>query len=434
MEEKDFLKLFEIKSENQNLDYKQSFNWNTSTKFEKSDIVKDILAFSNTLNGGRIIFGVKDSNLEQVGLSEEDFNSFDVTKINSFINNYAEPNHYCKVFKYCIEEKYFVLIDIPEFEISPIICKKNLNGENGHVYLQEGAIYIRNKAAESIKINKFNLMNDLLSRAIRKKSNEILSSIEILLKGKQSINSNEQIFEKEIEIAKKEIEKNIGKVITENDLGYNFLIIHPTEDLSQLINDPFELKERFNNSKVSFRGWDFPHLQNNSENGNNYNIENGICSYTIWDRIIESFCLFQSGLFIWKAVFWEDLDESERYGNFKALSLIKQIFDIVEYFIFISRFYDFSELNIDINFSLYLNNCYNRKLVSNSFDILLAGEYICQYSSTIEINDIYNLVEIKADLNSIVLKIVKKIFSYFNYNISEGLVDKWVKKYLKRDI
>ena len=91
--------LLDIKSENKNLDYKEKFNWNTSSKEEKTEIVKDILAMSNTQDGGNIIFGVRDNDFESIGLSEDDFKSFDQTKVNDFLHKYTDPKHTCHVHK-----------------------------------------------------------------------------------------------------------------------------------------------------------------------------------------------------------------------------------------------------------------------------------------------------------------------------------------------
>ena len=61
------------KTETKNLDCKESFNWNTAENDDKCDLVKDILAFLNTQDGGCIVFGVRNSTLDPVGLSQDDF-------------------------------------------------------------------------------------------------------------------------------------------------------------------------------------------------------------------------------------------------------------------------------------------------------------------------------------------------------------------------
>ena len=55
-------------AENKNLDYKRSMNWASAATDEKGAVVKDVLAMSNTQNGGNIIFGVRDEDFEAIGV------------------------------------------------------------------------------------------------------------------------------------------------------------------------------------------------------------------------------------------------------------------------------------------------------------------------------------------------------------------------------
>ena len=81
-------KLLAQRSQRKNLDYKESLNWNTAASDGKCELVKDILALLNTQDGGHIVFGVRNDTFEFVGLSEDDFASFDPTKLNDFLQRY----------------------------------------------------------------------------------------------------------------------------------------------------------------------------------------------------------------------------------------------------------------------------------------------------------------------------------------------------------
>ena len=54
------------KSEWKNLDCKERLNWNSASTDAKCQLVKDILAFLNTDDGGVIIFGIHDGRLKLV--------------------------------------------------------------------------------------------------------------------------------------------------------------------------------------------------------------------------------------------------------------------------------------------------------------------------------------------------------------------------------
>jgi hypothetical protein len=60
------------KAETKTLDCKESFNWDTAGNDDKCELVKDILSFLNTQDGGSLIFGVENSSLQLVGLSQAD--------------------------------------------------------------------------------------------------------------------------------------------------------------------------------------------------------------------------------------------------------------------------------------------------------------------------------------------------------------------------
>lgn len=427
MNKNDLKKLIELKTENQNIDYKQGINWNDISTFEKGEIIKDVLAFSNTLNGGKLIFGVEDTSYKDKGVDQDCFNSFDTTSFNDFLEKYTEPNHCCYIHKYEIEDRKYIVVDVPEFTSTPIICKKNLTN-NEKIILQEGAIYIRTNSAKSIKIQDHVLMNDLLLRAIKHKSNELLSNIEILLSGRSKEENKADVFLNNIEIANNEINMKIGKELRENKYGNNYLIIYPSIDLSSVFTDINELKMKFNNSVINNRGWDFPHIQNNNENGNNYNIDNGFSSYTIWTNIIEAFCIFRNGLLVWQSVFWEDLEMEDK----GTLSFIKVIYDLFEYCTFISRFYDIEDVNLDINVELSLNNCYKKRLVSGSQAVPLFRNHTCEYSGDIKIKESFNIIDYITRRNEILTNFAKQIFNYFNFEIDESIINDWIKRYESR--
>ena len=112
-------------------------------------MAKDVLAMSNTQDGGTIVFGVRDEDCEAVGLTESDFQSFDATTFADFVNRYADPPVECGIHKFIIGGKRFVAIDVPEFDDVPIICKADLNDASNRQILKCGALYIRTERAAS---------------------------------------------------------------------------------------------------------------------------------------------------------------------------------------------------------------------------------------------------------------------------------------------
>jgi hypothetical protein len=175
--EKDVRELLGQKAESKNLDYKESMNWRTATAEQKAAVVKDALAMANTQDGGKIVFGVRDGDYEAIGLADEEFQSFDVTRFADFLNRYADLSFECAIQKFVIDGKKFVTIEVPEFNDVPIICKTDANDASGRQILKRGATYIRTNRAASEVVPDAEAMRDLMNRAAVKRGDELLRMV-----------------------------------------------------------------------------------------------------------------------------------------------------------------------------------------------------------------------------------------------------------------
>lgn len=208
-----FKKLLKIKTETENIDFKERFNFNSAEKIEKLKLVKDILAMANTENGGKIVFGVKDKTFDFIGLSKNEYKSFDLTKINDLIQKYADPKFYCEIKKGILEKKYIVVIDIPEFKETPIICKKD-GGSKGKQILERGDFYIRTKKASTEKISASEQMRDLLNRTVFKQiDRELLSLYREALATSRCTPPDKRVFEQKINEIELAGNRNIEQII-----------------------------------------------------------------------------------------------------------------------------------------------------------------------------------------------------------------------------
>lgn len=429
MNSDDLRKILETKSETVNLDYKETIDWNSAPKIEKIGIIKDILAFANVAGGGRIVFGVRDKDFEPIGLSQNCYDNFDVTKVNSLLIQYTDPIHRCNLYKIVLDEKLFVVIEIPEFTNEPIICKKDFNNGENRLVLKKGTIYLRTASAESKRIETSEDMRQLLNIALKNRSDDLLKNIRILLSGKNMSDSNLSYIQESLTYADDHISALIDDQL--NKFGFMKLIIKPEYDLTRYFNSIPDLRNKLLRSIISYRGWDFPHIQRNREHGDSYNIDNGILSYTIFGRHVEAFCLFQNGLLVWKSGFWED-EDIQSPSDERKLSFISFIYHTMEMLYFINNFYDLDEEKININLGLKLEGCKGRRLASYNGGIWFSDDYVCRINS-IEINDmIFNITESIANTEKYSSIIVKKVFSLFNFDIVDSTLQHWQDKFSNR--
>jgi predicted HTH transcriptional regulator len=185
--------LINLGRESRSIEYKQSYNWSNSE--HKAKLTKAILGLSNIKDGGFVILGVEPQTHEPVGMPEEDFNKIDSDALLAHVNNYADPYTDFIVYKYKKENKLFVIIEVFEFELIPVICKKDYTG-----VLQKGNIYTRpRRIPETAAIPSQTEMREIIDIAIEKG----IRNFQIKLsKMGMGIKSNErdsgELFDKEL--------------------------------------------------------------------------------------------------------------------------------------------------------------------------------------------------------------------------------------------
>lgn len=287
--------LLQRKAETKNLDYKQTLDWNTASRDEKCELVKDILSMFNTRDGGWIVFGVADKTCEPIGLDEAAFGSFDATKLNDFVHKYTDPRASCEVQKATIEAKRYVVIHVPEFKDVPIICKADANNAGGLTILKRGGMYVRTEKASSELISSSEEMRDLMGRALLKTSDQLLHTIQSLFTGRllsQPVDLRAHYDEE----SEKALEFFSGVLPLEFfKTGRWEVESYPHNYNEDRVEGISELRRLLSESEVSLRGWNFPH----TDQQNATNFSRGRQSFTIWPEYghTEAYRFSRSGLF-----------------------------------------------------------------------------------------------------------------------------------------
>jgi len=148
--------------EERNIEYKSSVSWNDAKT--KAKITKCILAMSNIRDGGYLIIGDEDKTFNPIGMTNEDFDSFNQDDLNSHIANFADPFVDITVYSQEHEGRKFIIIRINEFHEIPIICKKN-----GDENLKAASVYTRPRQKyESSVISSQTEMREIIDMAINK--------------------------------------------------------------------------------------------------------------------------------------------------------------------------------------------------------------------------------------------------------------------------
>lgn len=428
--ENGFRELLAQKAETKNLDFKESLNWDEASNEAKCELVKDILAFLNTQDGGSIVFGVRDSAFEPIGLSEADFASFDITKVNDFLHRYTDPPGYCEVQKMIVDGLRFVVITVSEFKDVPIICKKAANSsvEPYRTILKAAGLYIRTEKATTEIVGSAEAMRDLINRALLKRGDQLLNTINALLRGNPPSQQSEiPRYAKEIDRAHSFFKDALDPKVEEQ--GYWEVTAMPLTYSRDRIATITEVRRYLTESEVSLRGWDFPHRDRDT----NSNFENGFQSFTELIHHLEAHRAYQSGLFAWRCSYWENRADFQG-NNGRCLSFINVIYTITEFFIFLRRYYERVAPDESVRFSMKLTDIKDRALVATGEAML----YLDRKTAKIPIlylEDDYAVSEIRASAEEIAIKTVQRVFEIFNWNNPDAnMIRGWQQRLLSRTL
>src|SRR5207249_4328807 len=166
--------------ESKDIDYKGPMTWDERDNRKGCcEVIKDILALGNT-GGGYLVIGVseRDEGFEWVGLTKEQLATFETTRVNQFLQNYADPPINCRIVKVPIEEKTYVVIEVPGFLDTPHICQKDYPG-----VLHTPALYVRTDNNESAQLKSSSDFRILVEQAIRRRQDTLLESFRAILTG-----------------------------------------------------------------------------------------------------------------------------------------------------------------------------------------------------------------------------------------------------------
>jgi len=143
--------------ENSILEFKQSFGWKSMPSYSKT-----FAAFANA-SGGYIVFGVKNSPHDIVGLQNNQFDDIDPAKITLFLNeHYSSEIRWEKTIKE-ISNKKIGIIYISESTSKPVICTKNDSDD-----IKESDIYYRYRGrSERIKYPELSSLIEKVKREER---------------------------------------------------------------------------------------------------------------------------------------------------------------------------------------------------------------------------------------------------------------------------
>lgn len=305
--------------ETKELDYKASTTWDENNKKACCELVKDILGMANTL-GGFIVIGVSESPTGFIwnGLTDEQARSFETSRVNRFLQNYADPPINTTLRKKDHDGKTFVIIGVPRFNDTPHICQKDYPG-----VLTAATLYVRTDNNETAPIRSSADFRSILEQATRNRGDKLLASVRaILTTGEVTPSPNdEEQFQAQLSESAIRFDMTLNPYKENNYAGYREAAFYPSRfEANRFTLD--ELRAAAKRASVDFRGWPFLFMNRRPEE--TYAIQDGLETLIVQnlnknDRT-DFWRLQQSGFFYQRVLMWEE-SYQRRQGQPPALDI-----------------------------------------------------------------------------------------------------------------
>lgn len=261
MTQNKLIEIIERLREYRSIEYKQSTDWNSI----KEKVAKTALGMSNIKDGGVIIIGVSQNNgiLIPEGVSDEHLKTYNQDDVQEFINQYAEPYAVVETSTIIKDGKCFIAIVVKEFENIPVICKKDSK------LMEQGRVYSRSyRMPETCPVRTQSEMREILDLATVKGIRafyERIQSVGIPI-SIDNANSDKILFDKQLILSDKP-ETSPNPIVEEiKSSAYWRVVIRPAKYDENRLKSAKQCFDIIDASKVSLRGWDYPHLDSREQN------------------------------------------------------------------------------------------------------------------------------------------------------------------------
>jgi len=140
--------LLELQAETGANDFKQSYD---GSKKARGELLKCIMAFANSQDGGFLVFGVAETAsgaYEVTGLTPVEIKELDQTKIADALAKHCSEVPVFVVHRVPIDDHTVVMVAVNEIDVGPVVCTNQLADEKNRLVLRRGAIYTRSQSAK----------------------------------------------------------------------------------------------------------------------------------------------------------------------------------------------------------------------------------------------------------------------------------------------
>jgi predicted HTH transcriptional regulator len=135
-------------------------------------VIRAVLGMTNNRDGGVVVLGVSEriGNAVFEGMSEEDATSWTNDSFGDKAAAWVDPAVLVDIGIKVYDGRHFVVIEVAEFEESPVFARKDYRTPKGDMVLREGALYVRGThKPETVEIRTSLEMRRLLDLALQRR-------------------------------------------------------------------------------------------------------------------------------------------------------------------------------------------------------------------------------------------------------------------------
>jgi hypothetical protein len=402
--------------EAKDLDYKAAAAWGEKDKNACCALVKDILAMANTL-GGFIAIGVSETptGLSFDGVTVEQADSFDTSRVNRFLQKYADPSINALLRKINHDGKTFILIEVPPFSNTPHICRRDLPN-----VLSTPTLYVRTDNNESAPVASPADFQAVIERGVRNRGDALLASFRsILMSGTipREASALEQ-FSAQRRAGEARFERLNTLKHEEPVLGYFEVSFLPEH--FEAIRFTFDiLRAAAERAQVTYTGWPFLYFDR-EQMRQTYVIQDGWETFT-QDKDFAGFYsmdfwqLHQSGLLYYRTALRPSAIRLEA-GTAPAADVKYLAIYIAQAIDCLTRLYDgLFDDNEYMSMSLRILNSDGRMLVNSGQGFMPLGAYYTCRIPEINIERRFPLAEWRAAVIDHAVQIANEVYLRFNW-------------------
>ncbi|HET9658943.1 MAG TPA: ATP-binding protein [Thermomicrobiales bacterium] len=200
MTDDEFQAIVERGRESRNVEFKSGGPINDNHLLRR--VLRAVLAMSNSQRGGFVILGVEERAGQTIltGLPKVDASTWTLDDFSDKCADWVDPAISVDIEIKHFREKDFVVIDVSEFDETPVFARKGYRSPAGDMVLRAGALYVRGtRKPETVEIRTAEDMRRLLSLALEKRVAHFfrLATVAGFMPQPSALPSDEDLFEQQ---------------------------------------------------------------------------------------------------------------------------------------------------------------------------------------------------------------------------------------------